>query len=231
MAAARQKEINESSTDVTTITFLVRLIGFIGTSRQLENFKRDFGLSSCGTSFGTVHSTAVTDESRPAKSGSEQYNSGMALTALAKKPFRTLASRVIPQCGMVSHAVAFNMFLAFFAVLLTALSVIESSLEGKSGQEVEIADCSGANAFIEGFNGKFRDGCLNQSWQTSLEDVRQSLEAWREDHVVSTQQPWGYLTPGEYVATAATRLASRSHAGRLCCTSVGANGSARTPKC
>jgi membrane protein len=59
----------------------------------------------------------------------------MALTALAKKLFRTLA-RVIPQCGMVSQAVAFNMFLAFFAVLLTALSGIKSSLEGKSGQEV-----------------------------------------------------------------------------------------------
>jgi hypothetical protein len=44
----------------------------------------------------------------------------MALTTLAKKLFRTLA-RVIPQCGMVSQAVAFNMFLAFFAVLVTAL--------------------------------------------------------------------------------------------------------------
>jgi membrane protein len=61
----------------------------------------------------------------------------MVLTALAKKLFRTLA-RVFPQCGMVSQAVAFNMFLAFFAVLLTALSVMKSSLEGKGGQEVAI---------------------------------------------------------------------------------------------
>jgi len=78
---------------------------------------------------------AVTGEFRAARFGSEQYNSGMALTALAKKLFRTLA-RVFPQCGMVSQAVAFNMFLAFFAVLLTALSVMKSSLEGKGGQEV-----------------------------------------------------------------------------------------------
>src|SRR5439155_1513044 len=62
-------------------------------------------------------------------------NSGMALTALAKKLFRTLA-RVFPQSGMVLQAVAFNMFLAFFAVLLTALNVMKSSLEGKGGQEV-----------------------------------------------------------------------------------------------
>src|SRR5271169_1083161 len=58
----------------------------------------------------------------------------MVLTTLAKKLFRTLA-RVIPQCGMVSQAVAFNMFLAFFAVLLTALSLMKSSLEGEGGQE------------------------------------------------------------------------------------------------
>lgn len=57
----------------------------------------------------------------------------MALTALAKKLFRTLA-RVFPQCGMVSQAVAFNMFLAFFAVLLTALSVTK---RGKTALKVE----------------------------------------------------------------------------------------------
>jgi membrane protein len=59
----------------------------------------------------------------------------MSLTALARKLFRTLA-RVIPECSMVSQAVAFNMFLAFFAVLVTALSLMKSSLEGKSGQQV-----------------------------------------------------------------------------------------------
>ena len=61
----------------------------------------------------------------------------MALTALNNKLFRTLA-RVIPQCGMVSQAVAFNMFLAFFAVLLTALSLMKGSLEGEGGQQVAL---------------------------------------------------------------------------------------------
>ncbi len=59
----------------------------------------------------------------------------MTLTPLAKKLFRTLA-RVIPQCGMVAQAVAFNMFLAFFAVLLTTLSLMKSSFEGEGGQGV-----------------------------------------------------------------------------------------------
>jgi membrane protein len=61
----------------------------------------------------------------------------MALRSIAKKLFRTLA-RVIPQCGMVSQAVAFNMFLAFFPILLVALGLMSSSLRGKSGQELGV---------------------------------------------------------------------------------------------
>lgn len=59
----------------------------------------------------------------------------MALRSIPKKLFRILA-RVIPQCGMVSQAVAFNMFLAFFPSLLVALGLMSSSLTGKNGQEL-----------------------------------------------------------------------------------------------
>jgi membrane protein len=52
-----------------------------------------------------------------------------------KKLFRTLA-RVIPQCGMVSQAVAFNMFLALFPTLLVALGLISNSLRGQGGEEL-----------------------------------------------------------------------------------------------
>jgi membrane protein len=58
----------------------------------------------------------------------------MPLYSLAKKLFRALA-RVIPQCGMVSQAVAFNMFLAFFPILLVALGLVRSFLGGENGQE------------------------------------------------------------------------------------------------
>src|SRR5580692_5910791 len=68
---------------------------------------------------------------------SEAHDSREAPTALAKKLFRTLA-RVIPQCGMVSQAVAFNMFLAFFAVLVTALSLMKGFFEGEGGQKVAV---------------------------------------------------------------------------------------------
>jgi membrane protein len=55
--------------------------------------------------------------------------------SLVKKLFRTLA-RVIPQCGMVSQGVAFNMFLALFPTLLVALGLVSNSLRGQGGEEL-----------------------------------------------------------------------------------------------
>jgi putative transposase len=38
------------------------------------------------------------------------------------------------------------------------------------------------NCFVESFNGKFRDECLNLHWFLSLEDARRLIEAWRLDY-------------------------------------------------
>ena len=38
------------------------------------------------------------------------------------------------------------------------------------------------NAYIESFNGRFRDECLNENWFVSLADARQTIEAWRVDY-------------------------------------------------
>jgi membrane protein len=61
----------------------------------------------------------------------------MRPNSLVKKLFRTLA-RVIPQCGMISQAVAFNMFLALFPTLLVALGLISNSLRGKGGEQLRV---------------------------------------------------------------------------------------------
>jgi putative transposase len=57
------------------------------------------------------------------------------------------------------------------------------------------------NAFIESFNGKFRDECLNQNWFVSLAEARQLIQAWRVDY--NTARPHsslGYRTPAEFAA-------------------------------
>ncbi len=55
------------------------------------------------------------------------------------------------------------------------------------------------NAYIESFNGKFRQECLDQHWFLSLEDAQERVEAWREDY--NHQRPHSSLgdrTPVEF---------------------------------
>jgi putative transposase len=47
------------------------------------------------------------------------------------------------------------------------------------------------NGFIESFNGKLRDECLNTKIFFTLEDARQKLERWRKDY--NTQRPHSAL--------------------------------------
>jgi putative transposase len=52
------------------------------------------------------------------------------------------------------------------------------------------------NGFVESFNGRFRDECLDQSWFTGLADARATVEAWRRDY--NDRRPHsalGYRTP------------------------------------
>lgn len=55
------------------------------------------------------------------------------------------------------------------------------------------------NGFLESFNGKFRDECLNQHWFGSLTQARSIIATWREEY--STQRPHSALaeqTPVKY---------------------------------
>jgi putative transposase len=55
------------------------------------------------------------------------------------------------------------------------------------------------NAFIESFQGKFRDECLNEHWFRSLPEARQIIERWREEY--NRERPHsslGNLTPREF---------------------------------
>jgi putative transposase len=55
------------------------------------------------------------------------------------------------------------------------------------------------NAFVESFNGKFRDECLNEHWFASLAEARTLIEAWRVDY--NTVRPHSALqgaTPEQF---------------------------------
>lgn len=55
------------------------------------------------------------------------------------------------------------------------------------------------NAFIESFNGKFRDECLNQHWFLTLDQARATIEAWRQDYnEVRPHSSLEHRTPAEF---------------------------------
>lgn len=68
------------------------------------------------------------------------------------------------------------------------------------------------NAYIESFNGKFRDECLNEHWFTGISDARFTIEAWRRDYnQVRPHSSLGGLTPAEFAQqVAALRSATPS---------------------
>ena len=55
------------------------------------------------------------------------------------------------------------------------------------------------NGYIESFNGKFRDECLNLNWFLDLADSRVMIEDWRTNYnQARPHSSLGYLTPLEF---------------------------------
>ena len=66
------------------------------------------------------------------------------------------------------------------------------------------------NAYIESFNGKFRDECLNEHWFISLAHARSIIEAWRIEY--NTERPHSSLgnrTPHEFATAQAAQTEER----------------------
>ena len=77
------------------------------------------------------------------------------------------------------------------------------------------------NAFIEDFNGRFRQECLNENWFLSLNDAEKKVESWRR------------LYDRERPLSALGNLPSREVVGfaRESCTQTSVEDGARAPHC
>jgi len=65
------------------------------------------------------------------------------------------------------------------------------------------------NAYVESFNGKFRDDGLNEHWFTSLADARDVIEGWRKDYNdVRPHSSLGNDTAAEFARRARAELRS-----------------------
>ena len=66
------------------------------------------------------------------------------------------------------------------------------------------------NAWIESFNGRFRDECLNQYWFTSLSDANEIISAWKIDYNENRpHSSLGNLTPEQFRQQAELKLQNR----------------------
>lgn len=64
------------------------------------------------------------------------------------------------------------------------------------------------NAYVESFNGRLRDECLNAHWFLSLADARSKIETWRRQYNESRPHTaLGWLTPQEFALEAARKAA------------------------
>ena len=56
------------------------------------------------------------------------------------------------------------------------------------------------NAYVESFNGRFRDGCLNQHWFADLGDARGLIANWRHHYNhVRPHSSLGYVAPAAFL--------------------------------
>jgi putative transposase len=57
------------------------------------------------------------------------------------------------------------------------------------------------NAYVESFNGRLREECLNANWFLSLEDAQSKIEAWRQEYNVSRPHTaLGHVPPAEFAS-------------------------------
>lgn len=67
------------------------------------------------------------------------------------------------------------------------------------------------NAFVESFNGKFRNECLSQHWFSTIEEAQREIEEWRKDY--NEQRPHRSLkmkTPNQFAKEYELMLANQN---------------------
>ena len=74
------------------------------------------------------------------------------------------------------------------------------------------------NAYIESFNGKFRDECLNENWFESLAQAREVIAIWRQDYnEVRPHGTIGRIPPAAFAAKHRTQTQQPPTQDQLIC--------------
>ena len=88
----------------------------------------------------------------------------------------------------------------------------------RNGVELKLIEAGkpNQNAYVESFNGKFRDECLNEHWFVSLAHARAVISAWRRDYNEGRpHMSLDYLTPAEFAARCRASSPDSAFEGRI----------------
>jgi hypothetical protein len=105
----------------------------------------------------------------------------------------------------------FVLYLYGVIVLLSVVAHYSRAYIGERGVRLHYASPGdkNENAFIESFNGKLRDECLNMHWFSRLSDAREIIEAWRIDYnEVRSHRSLNGLSPSKYRKSKELKLAA-----------------------
>lgn len=81
---------------------------------------------------------------------------------------------------------------------LTSTAILKWSKERRINWHYTALGKPTQNAFVESFNSRLRDECLNETLFTSMPQVRAVLAAWRDDYnAVRPHSKLGRRTPAE----------------------------------
>jgi putative transposase len=157
-------------------------------TRPNERWSMDFMLDSYGEGRSVRVLNVVDDWSREClASDADRTYSGRRVAELLDRisGVRGLPDRIVTDNGPEFTSLAMERWAASRGVELHFI---------RPGRPVE-------NAFVESFNGKLREECLNVTWFESLDHVRERLEAWKKEY--NGERPHsslGDLTPAEFAA-------------------------------
>ena len=90
----------------------------------------------------------------------------------------------------------------------------------RQGIELRLVEPSkpNQNAYVESFNGRLREECLNEHWFTSLDHAKRVIETWRREY--NEERPkrsLGGLTPAQYAKQLAIKAGSMPEDSKAPC--------------
>ena len=105
-----------------------------------------------------------------------------------------------------------------FIILLVSSMALQLAIAVKFIVHRMKMDSASTYAYVESFNGRLRDECLNEHWFTSLDHAKRVIETWRcEYNEERPKRSLGGLTPAQYAKQLAIKAVTMPEDSKAPC--------------